>query len=101
VADWTIVRTVGTEEEAALLAGYLEAAGIEAQIESLPFHQEPVNFGKLGEVRVPVDAGAIEAADRALADEAERQAESALDAAEQAGAGGAAADAGGADDAGE
>lgn len=67
MADWQVVRTVGTEEEAALIAGYLEAAGIETEIESLLFHQEPVNFGKMGEVRVMVDAGALAAAEEALA----------------------------------
>ena len=86
MADWQIVRTVGTEEEAALIAGYLEAAGIESSIESLLFHQEPVNFGRMGEVRVLVDAAALEAAERALAAEEERQAEQALDEVEDAGA---------------
>ena len=52
--DWEVVRTLGTEEEAALIAGYLESQGIRAEIESLLFHQEPVNFGRLGEVRVKV-----------------------------------------------
>lgn len=52
--DWEIVETVGTEEEASLIAGFLEAEGIPANVESLRFHQEPVNFGTLGEVRVRV-----------------------------------------------
>ena len=52
--DWEIVETVGTEEEASLIAGFLEAEGIPATVESLLFHQEPVNFGTLGEVRVRV-----------------------------------------------
>ncbi|HLF57215.1 MAG TPA: hypothetical protein VI942_10255 [Thermoanaerobaculia bacterium] len=64
--DWEVVRTVGTEEEAALIAGYLEGAGIPARIESLLFHQEPVNFGKLGEVRVHVPASSLDAARAAL-----------------------------------
>jgi hypothetical protein len=51
---WEIVRTLGTEEEASLVVGYLAARGVEATIESLRFHQEPVNFGRLGEVRVLV-----------------------------------------------
>ncbi len=82
MAEWRIVRTVGTEEEAALIAGYLEAAGIESEIESLLFHQEPVTFGRLGEVRILVDAGALDAAEQALAAEEEGKAESALDVAE-------------------
>ena len=64
--DWEIVRTVGTEEEAALIAGFLESAGIPSQVESHLFHQEPVNFGKLGEVHVLVPAASVEAARAAL-----------------------------------
>lgn len=79
MADWQVVRTVGTEEEAALIAGYLEEAGIETEIESLLFHQEPVTFGRMGEVRVLVDAAEIAAAESVLE---ERGAEAALDAAE-------------------
>ena len=81
--EWTVVRTVGTEEEAALIAGYLEEAGIETEIESLLFHQEPVTFGRLGEVRVLVDTGALAAAEQALAAGEERSATAALDAAEE------------------
>jgi len=66
MSDWELVRTVGTDEEAALVAGYLEAAGIEAKVESLLFHQEPVNFGGLGEVRILVPAADLEAARTAL-----------------------------------
>lgn len=65
--DWEIVETVGTEEEAALIAGFLESVGIPARIESLLFHQEPVNFGRLGEVRVHVPAASADAARSALA----------------------------------
>ena len=70
MADWHTVTTVGTDEEAALVAGYLEAAGIRAEIESLLFHQEPVNFGRLGEVRVRVAAVDLAAARRVLAETA-------------------------------
>jgi hypothetical protein len=62
MAGFEIVRTVGTEEEASLIAGYLAAGGIEASVESLLFHQEPVNFGRLGEVRVLVAAADAERA---------------------------------------
>jgi hypothetical protein len=84
MADWTVVRTVGTEEEAALIAGYLDAAGIESRIESLLFHQEPANFGRLGEVRVMVDSTELTAAEQALSSDVELGAEAALDAAESA-----------------
>jgi hypothetical protein len=60
---WEVVRTVGTEEEATLIAGYLEGCGLPAEIESLLFHQEPVTFGRLGEVRVLVP---VEHRDEAL-----------------------------------
>lgn len=54
--DWEIVETFGTEEEAAVVAGFLEAEGIPTAIESQLFHQEPVSFGMLGQVHVRVRA---------------------------------------------
>lgn len=63
---WTTVRTVGTETEATLIVGFLENAGIPAEIESLLFHQEPVTFGRLAEVRVRVPREHQEAARRLL-----------------------------------
>ena len=68
--NWEIVETVGTEEDAALVAGFLEAEGIASQIESLLFHQEPATFGKLGEVRILVHAKDLERA-RQLIEERE------------------------------
>ena len=58
--EWTSVTTVGTEEEAALIAGFLDSEGITAVVESRRFNQEPVNFGNLAQVEVmvpTVDAG--------------------------------------------
>ena len=54
--EWVAVVTVGTEGEAALIAGYLESEGLAAVIESRRFNQEPVNFGNMArvEVKVPV-----------------------------------------------
>jgi hypothetical protein len=66
--QWVIVRTVGTEEEAAVIEGYLRALDIPAQVESLLFHQEPVTFGRLGEVRVRVPADRADEAERLLAE---------------------------------
>ncbi len=63
---WETVRVVGTEEEAALLAGFLEESDIPSEVESLRFHQEPVNFGSLGEVRVKVPADRLEEAEAVL-----------------------------------
>lgn len=58
--DWDVVKIVGTEEEAALLVGFLQASGIEAAFESLLASEFPADFGHLGEVRVrvPVDRAA-------------------------------------------
>ena len=64
MSDWKVVKTVGTEEKANLIAGFLEAEGIPSRIESLLFHQEPTNFGALSEIRIHVGEGDFE---RALA----------------------------------
>lgn len=53
---WVEIASVGTEDEATLLRGFLEAEEIPAQIESLKFTMEPVNFGQLGDIRVYVPA---------------------------------------------
>jgi Putative prokaryotic signal transducing protein len=46
------IASVGTEDEASLLQGFLEAEGIPAQIENVKFNMEPINFGAMGEIRV-------------------------------------------------
>ncbi|MBP7587590.1 MAG: DUF2007 domain-containing protein [Thermoanaerobaculia bacterium] len=66
--NWEIAETVGTEEEASLVAGYLETEGIASQIESLLFHQEPATFGKLSEVRILVHADDVERARQLIAE---------------------------------
>lgn len=65
---WVIVCTVGTDEEAAVIEGYLRALDVPAQVESLLFHQVPETFGPLGEVRVRVPADRAEEAERLLAE---------------------------------
>lgn len=67
MSDWKIVETVGTEEEATLVAGFLEAEGIPSRIESLLFHQEPTTFGALSEVRIHVAASDLSRAEELLA----------------------------------
>ena len=52
--DWELVETLGSEAEAALIAGFLESCGIPARIESRFFRQEPVTFGPMAEVRLCV-----------------------------------------------
>jgi hypothetical protein len=63
---WEIVETVGTVEEATLIVGFLQSRGVPAAVESLLFRQEPVTFGRLGEVRVRVPAEHVEEARRLL-----------------------------------
>lgn len=53
---WVEITSVGTEDEARLLQGFLEAEGIPAVIENLSFSMEPVTFGRLGEIRIYVKA---------------------------------------------
>jgi hypothetical protein len=60
--EWQELTTVSTDAEARLVAGWLESEGIECQIESLVFTQEPVQFGLLGGVRVHVLDGELERA---------------------------------------
>ena len=54
---WVEITSVGTEEEAKLLQGFLAAEGIPAQIENLQFRMEPTNFGMMGDIRIYVGAG--------------------------------------------
>ena len=51
---WVEIASTGTEDEAALLAGFLDAEGIPAQVEDVKFNMEPINFGAMGEIRVYV-----------------------------------------------
>ncbi|MEE2775219.1 MAG: DUF2007 domain-containing protein [Acidobacteriota bacterium] len=69
--EWPIAEVVSTEMEARMIEGFLESRGVECQIESLRFHQEPVNLGRLSEVRVRVRTEDLERA-RALLEELRR-----------------------------
>jgi formate dehydrogenase assembly factor FdhD len=55
-ATWVEIASTGTDDEARLLQGFLQAEGIEAQIENVKFSMEPINFGTMGDIRVYVDA---------------------------------------------
>ena len=61
---WVEVTSTGTDDEARLIQGFLEAEGIPAQVENVKFQMEPVNFGTMGDIRVYVgsedEARAIE-----------------------------------------
>lgn len=51
---WVEIASSGTEDEATLLAGFLDAEEIPAQIEDVKFNMEPINFGAMGEIRIYV-----------------------------------------------
>jgi len=51
---WVEITSVGTDDEAKLLAGFLEAEGVPAQIENVKFSMEPINFGAMGDIRIYV-----------------------------------------------
>lgn len=51
---WVEIASTGTEDEATLLRGFLEAEGIPAQIENVKFGMEPINFGTMGDIRIYV-----------------------------------------------
>lgn len=53
---WVEIASTGTDDEARLLKGFLDAEGIEAQIENVKFSMEPINFGAMGDIRVYVPA---------------------------------------------
>jgi hypothetical protein len=53
---WVEIASMGTDDEARILQGFLEAEGIPAQVENVKFQMEPVNFGTMGDIRVYVGA---------------------------------------------
>ncbi len=63
-----LLTVVMNDEEAVLIAGALDAHGIEVFIDSKTFKQEPVRFGLLGDVRLYVDAADAERAEALLAE---------------------------------
>lgn len=68
---WVEIATVGSEEEARMIRGFLEAEGIPANYESLEVNMLPVNVGAMGEIRVFVDAQREADAIRLLAEREE------------------------------
>jgi Putative prokaryotic signal transducing protein len=66
--NWETAKIVGTEEEAALVAGFLNNNGIEAQVESLHASEFPTDFGHLGEVHVMVHTEQLAEAQQLLAE---------------------------------
>ena len=72
---WVENTSTGSEDEARLVQGVLEAEGIPAQIENVKFSMEPVTFGAMGEIRVYVGAEDEQRAQEMLRSR-DRQAES-------------------------
>ena len=66
-SGWKILRVVGSEEEAELIAGYLRSREVVCVIESLHSHEFPVNVTKLGEVRIEVPEEQLETARELMA----------------------------------
>jgi hypothetical protein len=65
---WEPVAEVETEDEARLMAGFLGAAGIGTEVESVASHEFPVTHGDLALVRVWVPAERLEEARGLLAE---------------------------------
>jgi hypothetical protein len=61
---WVEIASVGVDDEARLLTGFLDAEGIPAQIENVKFTEAPTTFGSMGDIRIYV---AAEDEQRALA----------------------------------
>ena len=62
--DFDVVKIVGSEEEAALVVGFLRENGIEASEESLHASELPFEVGAFSEIRIRVPkAQAAEAAE--------------------------------------
>lgn len=53
---WVEIASTGTDDEARIIKGFLDAEGIPAQIENVKFSMEPINFGTMGDIRVYVGA---------------------------------------------
>src|SRR5436309_14411331 len=53
---WVEITSVGTDDEARLLQGFLDAEGVPAQIENVKFSMEPINFGAMGDIRIYVQS---------------------------------------------
>jgi hypothetical protein len=63
---WVEIASTGTDDEARIIQGFLEAEGIPAQIENVKFTMEPINFGTMGDIRVYVESQNEERAQQLL-----------------------------------
>lgn len=55
--EWEIVKIVGTEEEAAVVVGFLQSSGIDAEPESLHASEFPTDIGDLANINIRVPPG--------------------------------------------
>jgi hypothetical protein len=53
---WVEIASTGTDDEARIIKGFLDAEGIPAQIENVKFSMEPINFGTMGDIRIYVSS---------------------------------------------
>ena len=83
--DWEILEIVGTEEDAELIAGFLQSQGMPCQVESAHSHEFPVNVTALGNVRIEVPAGRAEEARQLIADRVPLAADEATEGTEEDG----------------
>lgn len=65
---WVEIASTGSEDEANLIKGFFDAAGIPAQVENVKFSMEPINFGTMGDIRVYVGAEDEQRAQQMLAE---------------------------------
>jgi Putative prokaryotic signal transducing protein len=69
---WVEIANTANSDEAELIQGFLEAEGIESQVEHAEAHMLPTNVGQLGDVRVYVPAADTDRA-RALLQERDQE----------------------------
>ena len=53
---WVEIASSGTQDQATLISGFLQAEGVPSQIENVKFTMEPINFGAMGDIRIYVAA---------------------------------------------
>lgn len=63
-----MLETVSVEAEARLIIGFLQSVDVTCELESLRFTQEPVNFGRLSEIRLLVRRSELQRARDQLAE---------------------------------
>jgi hypothetical protein len=66
--EWDIVQVLESEEDAELVAGFLESRGVRCEVESSHSNEFPVTVGTLGVVRLKVPVGQADEARRLLAE---------------------------------